>query len=291
VLLGTGAFGCVYRTRVTKEKPGLPVGTEVAIKELAAKDVPSSSLAKPHSKRESDAFFVLNQRDEFVKMYEVLTDVKTGLACLVFELCAGGSLACVLASGHKFSNEEIRQAALRLLRGLQRLLLFRLVHRDIAPRNVFLRTVGDCSTLVIGDVGLAEVADSEECAVSPKGYSAHMAPETSMGGAFSFLSDLFAAGCVLLTMMLRVDPKEVDADSSYWVNTISDEKNFRSEEWNSLSLAHVCCQLPHAASSTGVQPATAACRCCFGHGRAGTTEADLSWCCLERIGFQVRAFG
>jgi serine/threonine protein kinase len=234
VLLGNGAFGCVYRTRVTKEKPGLPVGTEVAIKELARKDAPSSAFEKPDSKRESDAFFVLNQRDEFVKMYEALHDEKTGRACLVFELCAGGSLASVLASERKFSNQEIHQAALRLLCGLQQLQLFRLVHRDIAPRNVFLRKAGDFSSLVIGDVGCAEVADSKECSIAPV---AHMAPETLNGGSFSFLSDLFAVGCVLLAMVLRVGPKETDSDCAFWVKTVSDKERLRYQT-ESILLCH-----------------------------------------------------
>jgi hypothetical protein len=46
--------------------------------------------------------------------------------------------------------------------------------------------------------------------------TAHKLP----GEPFSFLSDLFSAGCVLLAMMLRVDPAIVDKNPTYWTDAL-----------------------------------------------------------------------
>jgi serine/threonine protein kinase len=214
--IGSGHFSTVYRTRATKDKVGLKAGTEVAAKELKA----CAASSKQTTKFEGDAFLALNRCDEFVKMHEPLKDDKTGLTCFVFEYCAGGSLASALDSDVKLTINDVRIAAVRLLRGLQQLKRVNLVHRDIAPRNLFLRRKDDFSSLVIGDVGCAELAGSKECMSSPKGFSAHMASECLDDGNFSFSSDLFSAGCVLLSMLMRARSSEVDADCEYWLKLI-----------------------------------------------------------------------
>jgi serine/threonine protein kinase len=224
VLLGSGAFSTVWQTIATKAKTAIPVGTDVAIKEFHDGSSRDSQYFKQASDKESQQFLALNQRDEFVKLLETLKDEASGVCCLVFEHCAGGSLASVLAADDlKLSNDDVHKGALRLLRGLQHLRSFRLVHRDIAPRNVFLRKPGDFSSLVIGDVGCSEVADSKDW--QPRGVSSHLAPEcVGEDPIFSFASDLFSAGCILLAMLVGVSIKESARDSAFWINAMQDSK-------------------------------------------------------------------
>lgn len=184
--LGSGAFGTVFRATAIKGKPGLEPGCLVAIKELALTDTRGPDAltlrrarsSKAKSDEEGATFLALNQRDEFVKLFDHHRDEKSESASLVFEYCAGGSLAQVLASECKITGADVHKAALRLLRGLRHLRQFKLVHRDLALRNIFLRKEGDFATLVIGDVGMAATSGSDECLTQLDTESASMAPET-----------------------------------------------------------------------------------------------------------------
>jgi serine/threonine protein kinase len=108
--LGSGAFGLVYRARVTKPKAGLNTGDIVAIKELAdGTGYRSNYFHKPDEAKERDPYLLLNTTDEFVKLFDSLKDSRTGYSCLVFELCEGGSLTSALAKTPAVTNDQLRK--------------------------------------------------------------------------------------------------------------------------------------------------------------------------------------
>lgn len=119
---------------------------------------------------------------------------------LVLEYCSAGSLEQFIearqASGQPFLTEfELWTVALHLTSGLAELHKRKLVHRDIAPRNVFI-SHNEKGELVfkIGDVGVCKRVQDDKTFVVPLQNSLPDAPEFIRA---DFTADVFSLGLVL----------------------------------------------------------------------------------------------
>jgi serine/threonine protein kinase len=73
-----------------------------------------------------------------------------------------------------------------------------LVHRDIAPKNIFVRYDG---AVRVGDFGLS-LATRQEAVEEIVGTPGYLAPEQARGEQLDARSDLFAVGCVLFDLVV-----------------------------------------------------------------------------------------
>ena len=128
----------------------------------------------------------------------VLPQEQRSALYLVQRFHTGATLARRLASGQRFSVNEVAQLAQQLLRALGALHRLHVVHRDIKPENLHLGADG---VLRILDFGVALHANSNERQLTAAGTPSYMAPELLRGESATTATDIYAAGVTLYRLL------------------------------------------------------------------------------------------
>lgn len=211
--LGEGGIGRVY---VAKHAT---LGREVALKVLLTRygNIP---VLKQRFQREAEALAALSHPN-----IVTVTDfgVTEGMPYIVMELLEGEDLSELLARGEVLEPRRALEIVRQMLRALAYAHEQALVHRDLKPHNVFVRSLGAGADHVeVLDFGLARfLTDAYKNA--PKltaqgaliGTPAYMAPEQASGEEVDARADVYAAGCVLFEALTgrrvfpSADPGEI----------------------------------------------------------------------------------
>uniref|UniRef100_A0A182NJH3 cyclin-dependent kinase n=1 Tax=Anopheles dirus TaxID=7168 RepID=A0A182NJH3_9DIPT len=200
-VIGTGAYGTVYRARDLKNS-----GTIVALKKvrvaLTEDGVPMSTLRE---------IFMLKQLDTFghpnvVKLLDV---------CQGQRLEREGQLVLFLVFEHLdqdldeyikrlppkgMSPSTIQRLSREMLTGIDFLHSHRIVHRDLKPQNLLISTDGH---LKLADFGLAKTYDFEMKLTTVVVTLWYRAPEVLLGEAYNSSVDIWSAGCIIAEMFQR----------------------------------------------------------------------------------------
>jgi len=133
-----------------------------------------------------------------------------GRPYLVMEHVEGETLAELRARRRRLPPEEARGLALQAAHGLARAHAAGLVHRDIKPQNLLMRTDG---TLKIADFGIARAAEGTTLtqAGTVLGTAAYLAPEQALGGDVGPAADVYSLGAVLYELLTGQPPLEIDS--------------------------------------------------------------------------------
>ncbi len=130
-----------------------------------------------------------------VPVYEL--GVEQGVYYIAMELCAGVTLAEVLARTGRLSPEEGAYLGVEICRALD--YAHRragVVHRDVTPRNVLIDEEGAVRVI---DFGIAApVASAAGGSAEVFGSPGHMPPEQLAGKALSAATDVFAVAALLV---------------------------------------------------------------------------------------------
>ncbi|GIJ43115.1 hypothetical protein Val02_00010 [Virgisporangium aliadipatigenens] len=182
--LGSGADATVLRVRRIAD--GGTYALKVIDRESADPDAATTALCR------EAALLAGVHHPDLVAVHEV--GVRDGRPFLVMDLVEGRSLARLLDGG-PMPADQVTALALDLADPLSALHRAGLVHRDVKPGNVMVRTDGRFRLI---DFGMAarEVADGSDVAVGTLVYSA---PEQSgtLRRAVDARSDLYSLGVVL----------------------------------------------------------------------------------------------
>lgn len=203
--LGEGGMGVVYRAEDTR------LGRGVAIKFLPP-EFAEQLDARRRFEREARLASSLNH-PHICTIYDV--GEVDGRPYLVMELLEGETLESVVRRG-PMPVHDACVVAEQIADALDSAHQQGLIHRDIKPQNIFLRSRGDVRIL---DFGLARHTDESRAAIGPDaptqalrsflvttpgsapGTIAYMSPEQARGLALDRRTDIFSLGVVLYQMV------------------------------------------------------------------------------------------
>jgi serine/threonine protein kinase/tetratricopeptide (TPR) repeat protein len=192
--IGAGGMGTVYRAH-----------DERLDRDVALKVLPPSRLENDAARRlfrkEALALSRLNHPN-IAAIYDF--DFDAGVDFLVMELITGVTLASKVAGG-ALSEEKVLQFGQQIALALEHAHGYGLVHRDLKPGNVIIRSDGE---LKVVDFGLAKLVTIDESAPTESlsgvhglaGTLPYMSPEQLWGRPLDCRSDVYSAGVVLYEM-------------------------------------------------------------------------------------------
>lgn len=165
-VLGTGAYGVVYRALdlTTASSAGSPV--ERAIKILDKRNL--SSTASKRVRREIVLHHVVSEHPNVVTMHHAFEDAM--FVYLVLDYCPGGDLFARIADDKTFfRNDELTKSVfLKIVDAVAFCHQKRVFHRDLKPENIL--CTEDCSQVYVSDFGLCTaglVSQTFGCGSSP----------------------------------------------------------------------------------------------------------------------------
>ena len=137
------------------------------------------------------------------------TGEEDGRPYIVMEYVEGASLAEELAR-RNFEPGEVAELGRQACAGLAHAHAAGLVHRDVKPQNLLLRTDG---LLKVADFGIARGGiDGTITQVGTLlGTASYMAPEVADGRPATAVSDLYSLGAVLYELLAGVPPRRIES--------------------------------------------------------------------------------
>ena len=133
-----------------------------------------------------------------------------GRPFIVMEYVQGASLAEELERRRAFAPAEVSELGRQACAGLAHAHAAGLVHRDVKPQNLLLRSDG---LLKVADFGIARgsVGGTITQAGTVLGTASYMAPEVAAGRPATAASDIYSLGAVLYELLAGVPPRRVDS--------------------------------------------------------------------------------
>ena len=120
---------------------------------------------------------------------------------LIMELLPGGNMLTKLKSKIKYSEKEIAQFMVKLIKGLSHMAKKGFIHRDIKLENIMLQNSENLESMKICDFGLAIQADQLKADRNKNcGTPGYLAPEVIANKIYDNKIDIFSSGVVLFTM-------------------------------------------------------------------------------------------
>ena len=191
-LLGRGGMGCVWRAE--DELLRRPV----AVKEIAFPPSLSEAelaILQERTLREARAAARIDS-PAAVRVYDVVED--DGRPCIVMELVEGRSLRQVIRDDGPLTPAAAARVGLALVDALEAAHAAGIVHRDVKPGNVLLRSDG---RVTLTDFGIARTAGDPSITSTGLllGSPSYISPERAKGGPPLPASDMWSLGATLFT--------------------------------------------------------------------------------------------
>jgi len=190
--LGSGGFATVWLYHDAE------LDSDVAVKALAENwsqrlDVRERFLEEARILRRADS-------DHIVRVYDI--GEADGTPYFVMTYADQGSLARQLEPGEPLSVPRTVDLVTQAGAGLRVLHEHGVVHRDIKPQNLLLRSGGSAGDrLLVADLGVAKAMLHASGLTQVVGTPAYMAPEQATGGGIDVRADVHALAAVAYQML------------------------------------------------------------------------------------------
>ncbi|HSO68513.1 MAG TPA: protein kinase [Arachnia sp.] len=197
-LIASGGMGEVWQAH------DAVLDREVAVKLLSAGESDPSALER--FRREAVAMAAL-QHPNTVLVLDIGTHHRW--TYIVMELLSGPTLAQLVASRGPLPEAEVAGLGAQVAAGLEAAHRAGIVHRDIKPGNLMMGASGELKVVDFGVARLSQAAASALTATNTIIWSAlYLSPEQAAGSPADERSDLYALGCVLMTLATGRPPFE-----------------------------------------------------------------------------------
>lgn len=197
--VGQGGMAVVYRGK------DLSLGREVAVKVLH-NHLADYQEARDRFEREARAVAKL-RHENILEIFDYSGSAQDRACYIVTEFIEGQTLKQFI-SAHPIAFPEIAaMLAVQIGRALAHAHAGGILHRDVKPENVMIRSDG---VVKLTDFGISHMVDLERLTITGQllGSPAYMAPEHVEGRPIDYRTDVFAAGIVLYQLAVGRLPFE-----------------------------------------------------------------------------------
>jgi serine/threonine-protein kinase len=198
--LGKGGMATVELARDTQ------LGRKVAIKRLFASLVDDETF-QARFLREARLAAGLSHLN-LVAVYDL--GEADGVPYIVMEYVEGETLSQLMRREGPLPADRAVELLLQVCAGLEHAHAAGLVHRDIKPQNLLVRTDG---VLKIADFGIARMLQATQLtqAGTVLGTAAYLAPEQAAGGPVTASADIYSLGAVAYELLAGRTPYEFES--------------------------------------------------------------------------------
>lgn len=179
---------------------------KVAVKRLAASLAEDDVLQKRFF-REARMAAALSHPN-LVAVYDV--GEEDGIPYIVMEYVEGETLADLMARAGPLQPDRAVKLLLQVCAGLEHAHAAGLVHRDIKPRNLLVRSDG---VVKIADFGIARMVQATRLTEvgTVLGTAAYLAPEQAAGEPVTAAADIYSLGAVAYELLSGRTPYELES--------------------------------------------------------------------------------
>ena len=205
-LVGQGGFAQVFLST------DLVLDRQVAVKVLRPDQIEDTDTAPFLERFGAEARLIARlEHPNVLGLYDY--GQSDGLTYLVMPYVAGGSLHDLRRNVGRFTPAQAAGYLRQVAAALDYAHANNIVHRDIKPQNMLLRSGGD--HLLVADFGIAKVLreDSTQSGTAVIGSAAYMAPE-QFQGRVGRPTDIYALGCVAFELLTGMPPYPGPAERS-----------------------------------------------------------------------------
>lgn len=205
MLLGRGAMGAVYRARGAERT--------VALK-LLDDELGQDERFRQRFLRESQLARSLHHPHI---VPTVASGEDDGRLYLVMDLIDGSDLRQLLRSEGRLEPDRAVEIVAQVAGALDAAHRAGLVHRDVKPGNILLRTDAEANHAYICDFGLSRHVASVSSLTGDRGFVGtidYVPPEQIEGGTIDGRADLYSLGCVLFECLAGVRPFDRESELS-----------------------------------------------------------------------------
>jgi eukaryotic-like serine/threonine-protein kinase len=198
--LGTGGMAVVYLAR--DEELGRPVAIKLLVERFSGDEEFRERFV-----REARMAAGLTHPN-IVSIYDA--GEEDGSPFIVMEYIEGTTLADEVARRKRIPPDEVVDLALQACGALAHAHDAGLVHRDVKPQNLLLRTDG---VLKIADFGIARTADATSLTQvgTVLGTAQYLSPEQAAGEQVTAAADLYSLGAVLYELLTGQPPRRFES--------------------------------------------------------------------------------
>jgi serine/threonine protein kinase len=198
--LGTGGMAVVYLAR--DKELGRPVAIKVLVERFSRDDEFRERFVREARMAAGLA------HPNIVSIYDA--GEEDGKPFIVMECVEGTTLADEVARRKRIPADEVVDLALQACGALAHAHDAGLVHRDVKPQNLLLRTDG---VLKIADFGIARTADATSLTQvgTVLGTVQYLSPEQAAGEQVTAAADLYSLGAVLYELLTGQPPRRFES--------------------------------------------------------------------------------